>query len=79
MSGSADGLIQDVTRDGLIDIFSGKDYVHSSGVALIANKQTAKSLIDWESISDRLVRARFVSGHCKLTIFQCYAAPTNEA
>ncbi|XP_062583995.1 craniofacial development protein 2-like [Saccostrea cucullata] len=40
-----------------------------------ANHQT---LLEWEPISDRLIRARFNSKYCKLTIIQCYA-PTNDA
>ena len=31
-----------------------------------------------EPISDRMIRARFNSKYCKLTLLQCYA-PTNEA
>ena len=36
-----------------------------------------KSFLEWEPISDRLIRARFNSDHCKLSIIQCYA-PTND-
>ena len=67
-----------VTRDGSIILFSGKDNVHSNGVALIANRHAARSLMEWEPISDRLIRARFASNYCNLTILQCYA-PTNQA
>lgn len=67
-----------VTRDGSIILFSGKDNVHSNGVAFIANRQAARFLMEWEPISDRLIRARFASNYCNLTILQCYA-PTNEA
>ena len=67
-----------VTRDGSIILFSGKDNVHSNGVALIARRHAARSLMEWEPISDRLIRARFASNYCNLTILQCYA-PTNEA
>ena len=45
------------------------------------NKETAKTLVEWEPISDRLTRARFNSKYSRLTIItiiQCYA-PTNEA
>ena len=34
--------------------------------------------MEWEPISDRLIRARFSSNYCNLTILQCYA-PTSEA
>ena len=59
-------------------LYSGLEDTHTSGVALIIQQQKAKSLIEWEPISDRLLRARFNSKYCKLTIIQCYA-PTNEA
>lgn len=67
-----------VTCNGSIILFSRKDDAHSSGVALIVNKQTTKSLLEWKPLSDRLIRARFASRYCKLTILQCYA-PTNKA
>ena len=46
--------------------------------ALIISKEKVNTLLEWEHLSDRLMRARFNSKHCKLTIIQCYA-PTNEA
>jgi len=35
-------------------------------------------LLEWEPISDRIMKAPFNSKHCKLTIILCYA-PTNES
>lgn len=35
-------------------------------------------MLEWEPVSERLIRARLKSRFCKLTILQCYA-PTNEA
>ena len=34
--------------------------------------------MEWEPINERLIKARFNSKHCKLTIIQCYA-PTNDS
>ena len=48
------------------------------GVALIMNKQSASTLMEWEPINERLIKARFTSKYCKLTIIQCYA-PTNDS
>lgn len=42
------------------------------------SKMKSKTLLEWEPISDRLIRARFNSKYSKLTILQCYS-PTNEA
>ena len=66
------------TRDGFTILFSGKKNAHANGVALILNRSTAKALIEWEPVSDRIIRTKFHSKYCKLTILQCYA-PTNEA
>ena len=64
--------------DGFTILFSGKENTHTSGVALIISRSTEKTLIEWEPVSDRIIRARFHSKYCKLTILQCYA-PTKEA
>lgn len=66
------------TTDGSVILYSGNDTTHTNGVALIIAKKYVNTLLEWEPISDRLLRARFDSKHCKLTIIQCYA-PTNEA
>ena len=57
-----------MARNGSIILFSGKDNVHSNGVTLIANRQAARPLMEWELISDRLIRTGFDSNYCK-----CYA------
>ncbi|XP_078141751.1 uncharacterized protein LOC139917505 [Centroberyx gerrardi] len=66
------------TSDGSVILYSGQEDKHIHGVALIVSKEKAKTLVEWEPVSDRMIRARFNSKHCKLTIIQCYA-PTNEA
>ena len=72
------GAGRQTVRDGATILYSGRSDVHSSGVALIINRRHTKALIEWEPINDRLLRARFDSKFCKLTIIQGYA-PTNEA
>ena len=67
-----------VNSDGSVTLHSGHDSQHIRGVALIVSKEKVNTLQEWEPLSDRLIRARFNSKHCKLTILQCYA-PTNEA
>ena len=47
-------------------------------MALIISKEKVSTLLEWEPLSDGLIRARFNSKHCRLTISQCYA-PKNEA
>lgn len=63
--------------DGSTILYSGDQENHTSGVAVIIAKKKFNTLLEW-AISDRIIRARFNSQHCKLTIIQCYA-PTNEA
>ena len=67
------------TRDGFTTFFfSGKENARVNGVALIMNRSTEKTLIEWEPLSNRIIRARYHSKYYKLSILQCYA-PTNEA
>ena len=51
---------------------------HEKGVALILSKEAAKSLKEWEPISERIIFARFESKCQNTTIIQVYA-PTNDA
>ena len=59
-------------------IYSGKDQDHQSGVAVMMSKETAKTLIEWYPVNDRIIYARFDSKHIKLSVIQCYS-PTNDA
>ena len=72
------GAGKQVTSNGAVILFSGHPTKHEHGVAIIVSKMKSKTLLEWEPISDRLIRARFNSTHSKLTILQCYL-PTNEA
>ena len=67
-----------MTSDGSVILYSGHADQHVRGVALIVSKEKANSLLEWEPVSDRMIRVRFNSKYCKLSIIQCYA-PTNEA
>ena len=58
--------------------YSGQRDTHHRGVALIMNKQSVSTLMEWEPIHERLIKACFNSKFCKLTIIQCYA-PTNDS
>ena len=72
------GTGKQVTSNGAVILFSGHPTKHERGVAIIVSKMKSKTLLEWEPISDRLIRARFNSKHSKLTILQCYS-PTDEA
>ena len=47
-------------------------------VGFIVSKEAAQCLLEWEPVSERMIRARFNSRWTQVTILQCYA-PTNEA
>ena len=64
--------------NGEMILFSGNESRHERGVAIIIDKKTKGSLMEWTPVSDRVLKARFFSRHIKLTIILAYA-PTNEA
>lgn len=64
--------------DDSVILHSGHNDQRIRGVALIISKEKVNTLLEWEPLSDRLIRACFNSKHCKLSIIQCYE-PTNEA
>ena len=67
------------TTTGGTILYSGRDdNVHQSRVALLLNKETAESLLDWNPVSDRIITARFNSKYITTTCVQVYA-PTNDA
>ena len=72
------GSGRQVSHDGSTILYSGHEDTHIRGVALVISKQKANTLLEWEPISDRIMKERFNSKHCKLTIILCYA-PTNES
>ena len=72
------GSGRQVSHDGSTILHSGHEDTHIRGVALVISKQKANTLLEWEPISNRIMKARFNSKHCKLTIILCYA-PTNES
>ncbi|XP_059142031.1 craniofacial development protein 2-like [Physella acuta] len=62
-------------------LYSGienEDDPREAGVALLLTKEATKSLMEWEPVSDRIIKARFESRFQKTSIIMCYA-PTNNA
>lgn len=51
---------------------------HTRGVGILMSKDTARALIEWEPVSERIIKARFKSRCQNTTVIQVYA-PTNEA
>ena len=51
---------------------------HERGDGFSLSKEAAQCLLEWEPMSERIIRARFKFKWQQVTILQCYA-PTNEA
>uniref|UniRef100_A0A0B7AZX4 Uncharacterized protein n=1 Tax=Arion vulgaris TaxID=1028688 RepID=A0A0B7AZX4_9EUPU len=67
-------------RRGKTLLYLGKeneDNPHDAGVALLLTKETTKSLMEWEPVSNRIISARFEYRYQKTYIIMCYA-PTNR-
>ena len=59
-------------------LFSGRqDDIHREGVAMILSKDAKAALEEWEPVNERLLKARFITQHARVSIIQCYA-PTNQ-
>ena len=55
-------------------LYSGRDdYRHMQGVAMMMSQEATKALIDWTTIDERIIKARFYT-----TLVLAYA-PTHEA
>ena len=60
-------------------LFSGRqDNIHRDGVALILDKQAVSALEEWTPVNERLLTARFITAHAKVTVIQCYAPPNDH-
>ncbi|GFS14922.1 craniofacial development protein 2-like [Elysia marginata] len=69
-----------VAPTGGVMYYSCRDHgLHRGGVALIFDRKTNKSLMEWEPINHRIIRARLYSRFAKLTIVQCYASIEDAA
>ena len=71
------GKVKLNTRESVI-VSGREDKIYRYGVAIMMTKKAEQALMEWKSISDRIIYARFFSKYVKLSIIQFYA-PTNEA
>ena len=56
---SMDWVRPQVTHDGSTILYSGHEDTHIRGVAIVISKQKANTLLEWEPISDRIMKAHF--------------------
>ena len=59
-------------------LYSGREKDHYQGVGILLSKNTAKALIGWKPVNERIITARFATRHAKITVVQIYA-PTESA
>jgi exonuclease III len=67
-----------VTGETILYSRHQKEETEHKGVAFILQDKATRALIDWEPISERLIKARFKSKFNNITIINAYA-PTNDA
>ncbi|XP_063442397.1 uncharacterized protein LOC134722706 [Mytilus trossulus] len=73
------GFGKNLTNTGDTIIYSGRnDDKHQGGVAIILNKSSSKSLIEYNPVSERIITAILNTKPIKTSIIQVYS-PTNEA
>ena len=58
-------------------LFSGGEK-HENGVGLLFDKLSAKAIVSWESVSDRIITARLKTRFTNVTVIQIYA-PTETS
>ena len=71
--GSGQSVVGDYTM-----VHSGHRSKRQGGVALLMSRQATGSLVNWDPVSDRVLRATFRVRNETLTVLLCYA-PTLEA
>ena len=49
-------------------LYFGMENAHDRSVAVIIKSKHSSSLMKWELVNDRIIRARFFSRHIKLTV-----------
>ena len=61
-----------MTATGETVLYSGMDEGenHERGVCFILSRDAAQSLLEWEPVSDRIIRARFNSKWQQTTVIQ---------
>ena len=52
-------------------IYSGNDATRDQGVALLLENVPAQAMISWTLVSSRIITARFIGSHAKLSIVAC--------
>lgn len=61
------------TSSGELLLYSGKRKHHENGVGLLLSKTLKKCVLEWESVSKRIITARLNAKHRKISVIQCYA------
>ncbi|KAK1786550.1 hypothetical protein P4O66_002993 [Electrophorus voltai] len=67
-----------IVSDGKSVLYSGHEEHHIHGVRFVLSKKASCALLGWKHVNDRIITARFQSGHTKTSIIQVYA-PTEDS
>ena len=59
-------------------LYSGHETEHNRGVGILLSKSIRDSLLEWEPISDRIIRARLSVKYGKFHIIECYASTEDK-
>ena len=65
------------TGENQMVIFSGKEDSYSHGVAVVLDKDSSRTLIEYSPVSDRILKVRIHAKPFNISIVQCYALTIN--
>ncbi|XGW34021.1 hypothetical protein V3C99_018069 [Haemonchus contortus] len=51
-------------------LFSGPEERHERGVGIVLSKRAAEALVGWRPLSERIITARSVTRHTRITVVQ---------
>lgn len=54
-------------------VYAGNERVHEGGVAILMSKRGERALVEWTSVSKRIITARFYSRFRRMSVIQVYA------
>ena len=58
-------------------LYAGDEKMHEGGVAIMMSKRAERALMEWTTVSERIITAGFYSRFNRLLVIQVYA-PHNE-
>ena len=75
MRWNACGKFMTATGETVLHSRMDKGENHEGGVGFTLSRDAVQSLLEWEPVSERIIRVRFSSKRQQVTVLQCYALP----